>query len=90
MISNTITKNIPARTSPGLKRSAICIAHQDNNVKLATEEYKIKTRRNETYIGTWNVRTLREDGKLEVLTHELDRYRWSVLGFSEVRKRGMN
>ena len=85
MISNTITKNIPARTSPGLKRSASFIAHQDNNEKLATEEYKIKTRRNETYIGTWNVRTLREDGKLEELTHELDRYRWNVLGLSEVR-----
>ena len=90
MISNTITKNIPARTSPGLKRSASFIAHQDNNEKLATEEYKIKTRRNETYIGTWNVRTLREDGKLEELTHELDRYRWNVLGLSEVRKRGVN
>ena len=90
MISNTITKNIPAWTSPGLKRSASFIAHQDNNEKLATEEYKIKTRRNETYIGTWNVRTLLEDGKLEELTHELDRYRWNVLGLSEVRKRGVN
>ena len=65
MISNTITKNIPARTSPELKRYASFIAHQDNNEKLATEEYKIKTRINETYIATWNVRTLREDGKLE-------------------------
>ena len=52
MISNTITKNIPARTSPGLKRSESFIDHQDNKEKLATEEYNIKTRRNETYIGT--------------------------------------
>ncbi|PIK52349.1 endonuclease-reverse transcriptase [Apostichopus japonicus] len=41
--------------------------------------------RNNTIIGTWNVRTLRPTGKLEELTHELDRYRWNILGLCEVR-----
>ena len=35
-------------------------------------------------------RTLREEGKLEELTHELDRYRWTVVGLSEVRRKGVN
>ena len=31
-------------------------------------------------IGTWNTRTLRVVGKLQELTHEMDRYRWNILG----------
>ena len=41
---------------------------------ITGEQNKIKIRRKNTYIGTWNVRTLREEGKLEELTHELDIY----------------
>ena len=33
------------------------------------------------------MRTLRTPGKLEELTHEMSRYRWSVLGLCEVRWR---
>ena len=45
---------------------------------------KLRTRSNIS-IGTWNVRTLRTPGKLEELTHEMSRYRWSVLGLCEIR-----
>ena len=92
MNSEQYNNSIPDRTSTGLTRSASFIAHQDKYVKLATDEKtikKIKTRHN-TYIGTWNVRTLRVDGKLEELIHELDRYRWNILGLSEIRKKGIN
>ena len=76
MISKQNLNTIPARTSPGKIRSALFIANQDNNVKMVTDEQKkIRIRRKNSYIGTWNVRTLREEGKLEELTHELDRYR---------------
>ena len=34
--------------------------------------------------------TLREEGKLEKLTQELDRYRRTVVGLSEVRRKGVN
>ena len=78
MISKQNLNTIPARTLPGKIRSALFIENQDNNVKMVTEHKKIKIRRKNTYIGTWNVRTLREEGKLEELTHELDRYRWTV------------
>ena len=91
MISKQNLNTIPARTSPGKIRSALFIANQDNNVKMVTDEQnKIKIRRKNTYIGTWNVRTLREEGKLEELTHELDRYRWTVVGLCEVRRKGVN
>ena len=36
-------------------------------------------------MGTWNVRTLREAGKLDELTHEMNRHRWNILGLCEVR-----
>ena len=36
-------------------------------------------------MGTWNVRTLREAGKLDELTLEMNRYRWNILGLCEVR-----
>ena len=36
-------------------------------------------------IGTWNTKTLRAAGKLKELTHEMDRYRWNILGLCEMR-----
>ena len=66
------------RTTP----SAVC---QDGGVKCATgASSKIRGRDNIT-IGTWNSRTLRPAGKLQELTHEMDRYRWNILGLCEMR-----
>lgn len=44
--------------------------------------------KNDTIIGTWNVCTLYACGKVKELTHELDRYRWDILGLAEVRWTG--
>ena len=44
---------------------------------------KIRTRDNIT-IATWNMRTLSQTGKLQKLTHELERYNWHIVGFCEV------
>lgn len=41
--------------------------------------------RSDTIIGTWNIRTLYACGKVKELTHELDSYRWDILGLAEVR-----
>ena len=38
-------------------------------------------------IGTWNTRTLRAAGKLQDLTHEMDRYRLNILRLCEMRWR---
>ena len=54
-------------------------------VKYVTDaSSKIRGRDNIT-IGTWNTRTLRAAGKLQKLTHEMDRYRWKILGLCEMR-----
>ena len=39
-------------------------------------------------IGTWNVRTLYQCGKVKELTHELQRYSWDIIGLAEVRWTG--
>ena len=85
MKRTTTDYTIPDRLSPGSARTAPVIAHQGEGVTWATDENnKLRTRSNIS-IGTWNVRTLRPPGKLEELTHEMRRYRWSVLGLCEVR-----
>jgi hypothetical protein len=39
-------------------------------------------------VGTWNVRTLWATGKLELLRNEMKRYKYDVIGVSEVRWTG--
>ena len=41
--------------------------------------------KNTTFIGTWNVRTLNQTGRLAQLLREFDNYRLDILGISEVR-----
>ena len=79
----THNHTIPTRTEP----SAI---HQDGGVKYATgASSKIRGRHNIT-IGTWNRRTLRAAEKLQELTHEIDRYRWNILGVGLCEMRWKN
>ena len=47
-----------------------------NNIKLAS---------NIMTIVTWNIRTLSRCGNLEKLSREIERYRWDVIGMSEIR-----
>ena len=84
MKKTTTDYTIPDRSSPGSARTAPVIAHQGEGA--TDDNNKLRTQSN-IGIGTWNVRTLRPTGKLEELTHEIRRYRWSVLGFCEVRWR---
>ena len=84
MNSHNKNKRIPDRTSPGNTRSASSIQHQGNDDKSTTgERMKI---RYETYIGSWNIRTFRDNGKLEELTNEMKIYKWNIIGLSEIRK----
>ena len=81
------TKNhtLPDRSPPGSTKTAPSAGHQDRGVKCATgASSKIRGRDNIT-IGTWNTRTLRPAGKLQELTHEMDRYRLNILGLYEMK-----
>ena len=51
--------------------------------------YMIRGRDNIT-IGTWNTRTLRAVGKLQELTHEMNRYRWNILGPCDLRWKNLS
>ena len=75
---------IPDRSPPGSIRTGPSVLHQDGGVRYATG-VPFKIRGIDIIIGTWNTRTLRAAGKLQELTHELDRYRWNILGVCEVR-----
>jgi exonuclease III len=48
----------------------------------------IKLPKEGTILGTWNVRTLYQCGKVKELTHELQRYKWDIIGLAEVRWTG--
>ena len=78
--------NIPARSSPRLPRTAPSVTHQGRSLKCTTgvPNRKIHGRSN-TIIGTWNIRTLKNTGKLEELEHKLTRYNLNILGLCESR-----
>ena len=81
----TSNHTILDRSPPGSTRTAPSAVHQDVGVKCVTgASSKIRERDNIT-IGTWNTRALRPAGKLQELTHEMDRYRWNILGLCEMR-----
>ena len=82
---SVIYPSIPARTSPGSTRSAPFVPRQGKGVKLATGVTPAIRGRKRVTIGTWNVRALQAAGRVEQLTHEMNRYQWHLLGLCEVR-----
>ena len=57
-----------------------------NNIITSTNGMKL--RKDILTIGTWNVRTLWETGKLSLLMNELKRFRYDIIGVSETRWTG--
>ena len=49
---------------------------------------KLKLAKNTLTVGTWNVQTLWAAGKLELLRNEMKRFRYDIIGISEVRWTG--
>ena len=58
----------------------------DKSVTGAKTTYKLPTEK--VTIGTWNVRTLHQCGKVKEQEHELRCYEWDIVGLSEVRWTG--
>ena len=62
------------------------------NERLRSEVRLSKTHifnaKHKTKIGTWNVRTLYQDGRLEQLLREMKKYNLDILGISEMRWTG--
>ena len=53
-----------------------------NNIITSTNG--MKSRKEILTIGTWNVRTLMETGKLNPLKNELKRFRYDIIAVSEI------
>ena len=54
----------------------------------ATVNNKPKNKKNNLKIGTWNVRTLAQSGKLENVKQEMDRMKVDLMGIAEMRWKG--
>ena len=86
MTQHKMKPTIPERPWPGLPTSAPSIGSQDGGDKYATgDTLRLQMRRKKISIGTWNVRTLNAEGKIQQLTYELQRYSWDIIGISEAR-----
>ena len=80
----TSNLTIPDQSLPGSTRIVPSTVHQDGGVKHAAG-VSSKICEIDNIMGTWNTRTLRASGKPQELTHEMDRYRWNILGLCEMR-----
>jgi hypothetical protein len=49
---------------------------------------KLKLTKSIQTVGTWNVQTIWAAGKLELLRNEMKRFRYDIIGISEVRWTG--
>ena len=89
-VMTTSNHTIPDRSPTRSTRTAHFAVHQDGGVKHATGVLsKIRGGDNIT-IGAWNTRTLRAAGKLQELTHEIDRYGWNIPGLCEMRRKNFS
>ncbi|CAF3418587.1 unnamed protein product [Rotaria sp. Silwood2] len=57
-----------------------------SKVKIGKQRWKIM--KDTLTVGTWNIQTLWATGKLELLRNEMKRFRFDVIGISEVRWTG--
>ena len=90
MRETTRANIIPDRSRPGSTTTAFSTGrHQGGDDKSATgARHTLRLPSEKMTIGTWNVRTLYACGKMKELEHELSRYRWEIIGLSEVRWTG--
>ncbi|XP_037774570.1 craniofacial development protein 2-like [Penaeus monodon] len=77
---------IQDRSGPGISFGP----SREGSVKYATgdETSERNVTKVETVIGTWNVRSLSQCGKAELLVHEMDNLNWHILGISQMRWEG--
>ena len=55
---------------------------------LGVSDSKVIKRKEEVFLGTWNVRTLNGIGKIELLERELIKYKINIMGIAETKWKG--
>ena len=81
----TSKHTIQDQSLPRSTRTAPSAVHQAGGLKYATGASSKIRGRDSISIGTWNTSFLRAAGKLQELTHEMDRYRCNILGLCKIR-----
>ena len=93
MKDTTKSNLILDRSGPRLKTAALIPdATRGTSVKYATRSQnngKLSMVKNEVKIGTWNVRSLSDIRKVEVLANELKTIQWNIVGIAEMRWLGI-
>ena len=84
MKTQQIKISMPDQSRNGLTTTHFTATHQNGDVNYNSGTDPIRLPREEINIGTWNVRTLYQCGKVKELTHELQRYSWDIIGLAEV------
>jgi exonuclease III len=65
------------------------VTGKTSNTNYTTKNtHKLKLVKNTLTVGTWNVQTLWAAGKLELLRNEMKRFKYDIIGISEVRWTG--
>ena len=80
------------RSGPRIKTAALLpVTRRGSSDKWATSEYPVQhpPAKSDICIGTWNVRSLKEKGKLEILVNEISTITWNILGIAEMRWKGI-
>ena len=86
---STNVYTVPALWSPGSTRTTSSVTHRGGGDTYATGAISSSTKkmrgRDYISIATWHVKTLAQAGRLQEVTHRLDRHTWHVDGLCEVR-----
>ena len=98
-MSDHSTKPYRLGRRPGKQGPRPLPSNQDRVEKLATGKHvntkhatkntqRLKPVKKTLTVGTWNVQTLWAAGKLELLRNEMKRFKYDIIGISEVRWTG--
>ncbi|CAF2944575.1 unnamed protein product [Rotaria sp. Silwood2] len=87
--TNTTSANTTANSTPTNSTAPSATTRQTINLATANvTTSKLNIAKDIFTVGTWNVKTLWATGKLELLRNEMKRYKYDVIGISEVRWTG--
>ena len=79
-----VTKQGPRPLLNGQGRVEKLATGKSTSTKGKKTTEKVKIAKNTLTVGTWNVQTLWATGKLELLRNEMKRFRYDIVGISEV------
>ena len=74
----------PLPSNQGRVKKLATRKHGDTRYTTGNTQ-RLKPGKNTLTVGTWNVQTMLAAGKLELLRNEMKRFKYDIIGISEVR-----